>query len=91
MYGIDDDIVLKPVQHERQTTGKKYKVTRFVEKPVDGPLLHVLKLICAHVPMMPDEEKAAKTASPIRQLQHIVEKQLLGMTLTDKEKVLVGE
>ncbi|KAE9387000.1 hypothetical protein BT96DRAFT_948707 [Gymnopus androsaceus JB14] len=91
IWGIDDNIILKPVQHEAQMMGKKYKVTRFVEKPVNGPLLHVLELICAHVPMMPDEEKAAKTASPIRQLQHIVKKQLLGMTLTDEEKVLVGE
>jgi len=91
MYGVDDDIVLKPVQHERQMTGNKFKVRRFVEKPVDGPLLHVSKLFCAYVPMMPDEEKAAKTATPISKLQHIVEKQLYGMTLTDEEKVLVGE
>ncbi|KAE9405469.1 hypothetical protein BT96DRAFT_972589 [Gymnopus androsaceus JB14] len=91
IWGVDDNIVLKPVQHEAQMMGKKYKVTRFVEKPVDGPLLHVSKLICAHVPMMPDEEKGAKTTSPIRQLLHIVEKQLLGMTLTHEEKVLVGK
>ncbi|KAE9391349.1 hypothetical protein BT96DRAFT_1001410 [Gymnopus androsaceus JB14] len=91
IWGINDNIILKPVQHEAQTTGKKFKVRHFVEKPVNGPLLHVSKLICAHVPIMPDEEKAAKTASPIRQLQHIVKKQLLGMMLTNKENVLIGE
>ncbi|KAE9395690.1 hypothetical protein BT96DRAFT_942214 [Gymnopus androsaceus JB14] len=91
MYGIDDDIVLKPVQHERQMTGNKFKVRCFVEKPVDGPLLHVSKFFCAFVPMMLDEEKAAKTATPISKLQDIVKKQLYRMTLMDEEKVLVGE
>ncbi|KAE9389580.1 hypothetical protein BT96DRAFT_946750 [Gymnopus androsaceus JB14] len=71
--------------------GKKIKTRRFQEIPVDGPLLRVLQLVCAHVPMMPDEDKAGKGAIAITQLQDILEKQLLGMQITDKERALLGE
>lgn len=88
-WGVADDIILKPVRHEMQMTNNKYKVRRFTEKPVDGALLHVSKYICALVPMMPDEEKEAKAAIAIRDLQYIVEKQLLGLPITLAEKTLL--
>lgn len=90
-WGVADDIVLKPVRHELQTSGKKYKVKRFSEIPVDGALLYVSKFICAHVPMMPDEDKDGRTATPITQLENILEKKLLGLPITEEEKAIIGE
>ncbi|KAE9390343.1 hypothetical protein BT96DRAFT_1002359 [Gymnopus androsaceus JB14] len=74
----------------RAEKGKKIKTRCFQEIPVDGPLLRVLQLICAHVPMMPDEDKAGKGAIAIM-LQDILEKQLLGMQITDDKRALLGE
>lgn len=90
-WGIDDTLTLKQVRHIPLESESGQKKKRFKEIFCDVPLLHVSQRYCAHVPMMPDEEKAARDSTILKDIIRALERRDLGAELTDKEKITLGE
>lgn len=89
-WGISKDLMLKHVRLEPMEVEAGKKKQRFRQVLCDGPFLQVPQTCCAHVPMMPDEEKESRGCLILKELARIAEKQVLSRPLTDQEKILAG-
>lgn len=89
-WGVLKELVLKHVRLEAMELGSTQKKQRFQQVLCDGPFLRVPQSCCAHVPMMPDEEKASRGSLVLKELARIAEKQILSQPLTPEEMALAG-
>lgn len=87
-WGITKELVLKQVRLEPTEVGPGQKKQRFCQVLCDGPFLRVPQACCAHVPMMPDEEKESRKCPILQQLAKIAEKIVMSQPLTDQEKAM---
>lgn len=89
-WGITKDLMLKHVRLEPIEVEAGQKKQRFRQVLCDGPFLKVPQSCCAHVPMMPDEEKESRKCPILKEMAKIAEKQVLSQPLTNQEKAIAG-